>query len=154
MNKGLKHIRITYPGWYWFGKRNTDLMNKGLKRDSPSNLPGSVMIPKETLTWWIRDWNFWILVHIHFIQKRKKRNTDLMNKGLKLFVIFLTSENSHFKRNTDLMNKGLKLSLHIRQYCEDDLKETLTWWIRDWNNSDFHSYSHLKTFEKKHWPDE
>ena len=39
----------------------------------------------------------------------KKRNTDLMNKGLKPIEKKNSVNFFHFKRNTDLMNKGLKL---------------------------------------------
>ena len=64
-------------------KRNTDLMNKGLK------------LPQK---------GFFDFLNV------AKRNTDLMNKGLKqgrTFRRYLISEG--MKRNTDLMNKGLKL---------------------------------------------
>ncbi len=37
-----------------------------------------------------------------------KRNTDLMNKGLKPAELHPSVTFSKFKRNTDLMNKGLK----------------------------------------------
>ncbi len=43
------------------------------------------------------------------LKRRRKRNTDLMNKGLKLFLYFFCSIHFPRKRNTDLMNKGLKL---------------------------------------------
>ncbi len=134
MNKGLKHITENLILCYYCCKRNTDLMNKGLKligcSSSSSGFPR-----KETLTWWIRDWNY-----LHFPpflsssmrketltwwirdwnsesrtcspdSKACKRNTDLMNKGLKPTcrrMIFLLSQLDGCKRNTDLMNKGLK----------------------------------------------
>ncbi len=56
-----------------------------------------------------------------------KRNTDLMNKGLKLIKPSSYPSGVTTKRNTDLMNKGLKLikslwSLLLRDFR----KETLT----------------------------
>ncbi len=116
---------------------------------------------KETLTWWIRDWNWgkWSLWDHHFLGGKRntdlmnkglklvgdcgredrddtKRNTDLMNKGLKLFYRCLREWIEKFKRNTDLMNKGLKLFRSVAPHSlQVFIKETLTWWIRDWNSS-------------------
>ncbi len=79
MNKGLKPISLHRKGSREGKKRNTDLMNKGLK-----------LI------------NF-LLAYL----TGHKRNTDLMNKGLKQDFWFLCVA-IFPKRNTDLMNKGLK----------------------------------------------
>ncbi len=58
-------------------------MNKGLKLFDPKTL--------------------WLPRMFH------KRNTDLMNKGLKQFTRICDNTILVSKRNTDLMNKGLKL---------------------------------------------
>ncbi len=49
-----------------------------------------------------------------------------MNKGLKLNMRFKRGHNPLFKRNTDLMNKGLKLNLPLEIVPFSFSKETLT----------------------------
>ena len=154
MKKGLRLYRgvNTTDDYIFLGR--LDLMKKGL-RPQKSRCCSSNVISLEDLTWWRRDWDFFIGVHIYFFVFFLGR-LDLMKKGLRLYSLPSLYIQQNQLGRLDLMKKGLRPYYVMCMSCKTSTLEDLTWWRRDWDQERgypgrFQSFLEDLTWWRRDW---
>ena len=132
MNKGLRRdFTLKRTPLSDEAGENSDLMNKGLRR-----LYTALRIRKTVferiLTWWIKDCDLYSKPLIVALQKLER----ILTWWIKDCDSFKTRRGGwcgclHKWENSDLMNKGLRRSCYGYIYTYSLCERILTWWIKD-----------------------